>query len=99
MPDELARFLFGHEVGHVIDLGWRHIGNGKLMASAEAEGFEVFITKDSNIPYQQSMDGRQIALVILRPKSQNLNTLLALAPEILRILPTLKAGTVTKVTG
>jgi predicted nuclease of predicted toxin-antitoxin system len=99
MPDELAPLLVGHEVSHVNDLGWRHITNGELLTLSETEGFEVLITKDANLPYQQNLTGRRIALLILRPEAQSLPALLALASEILRALSALKPGSVVRVTG
>lgn len=55
MPEELGAFLFGHEVFHVTNLGWRQVSNGKLLNLAEADGFEVFVTKDTNLAYQQTL--------------------------------------------
>jgi hypothetical protein len=34
----------------VVDLGWQHLSNGELLAAGEAEGYEVLITKDANMP-------------------------------------------------
>lgn len=45
--------------------GWERLDNGALLGAAEAAGFEVFITSDKNLRYQQNLAGRKIALVIL----------------------------------
>ncbi len=97
MPEELAPLLVDHTVGHVIDLGWRHIVTGTLLTLCESAGFQVLITKDGNMPYQQNMRGRKIAIILLRPKTQSIPSLLSLAPRILGLLPTLRDGSVTVV--
>lgn len=83
MPEELAPLLTDHTVDDVIDLGWRHVVNGKLLTLCESAGFQVFITKDGNRPYQQNMRGRSIAIILLRPRAQSIPSLLSLAPWIL----------------
>ena len=95
MPRLFATLLVGHEVSHAVELGWRHVTNGKLLNLCEASGFTIFITKDANLPYQQNLMGRQVALIILKPITQDYLDLKALAPNILLILPTLKPGSVT----
>lgn len=45
--------------------GWDTLGNGELLDAAEAAGFDVFLTTDRNIRYQQNLTGRKIAIVIL----------------------------------
>ena len=46
-------------------MGWHQIGNGELLATAEAAGFEIVITADQNIRYQQNLVGRRLSLVVL----------------------------------
>ena len=64
-PQGIARFLHGHTVTRARELGWDTLSNGDLLAEAEQAGFEVFITPDKNIRYQQNLTGRKIALVVL----------------------------------
>ncbi len=97
MPDRITRFLIGHDVTHVVDVDWQHLTNGKLIAAAEAAGYDVLITKDANMPFQQNLANRSVSLVVLRPASQDFDDLAALAPQILRVLPTRKPGSVTLV--
>jgi predicted nuclease of predicted toxin-antitoxin system len=61
----LARLLTGHEATHASAKGWAALTNGGLLTAAEADGFEVFLTADKNIRYQQNLTGRRIALVVL----------------------------------
>jgi hypothetical protein len=46
-------------------MGWHELENGDLLSSAEASGFEVMVTGDKNLSYQQNLAGRQLALVVL----------------------------------
>ena len=46
-------------------MGWHQIGNGELLTIAEAAGFEIVITADQNIRYQQNLSGRRLSLVVL----------------------------------
>jgi hypothetical protein len=56
----------------------RGLKNGELLKSAEAAGFDVFLTADQGIEYQQNLNARTIAIVILRAKSNRLRDLLPL---------------------
>ena len=47
------------------DQGWDELSNGELLTAAEAAGFEVLVTTDKNIRYQQNLTGRKIAIVVL----------------------------------
>ena len=64
-PSGIARSLIGHEVTEAIERGWDKISNGELLTNAEAAGFEVLVTTDKKIRYQQNLTGRKIALVVL----------------------------------
>ena len=64
-PKGIARALVGHTVTKAKDRGWDTFSNGDLLAAAEAAGFDVFVTADKNIRYQQNLAGRRIALVVL----------------------------------
>ena len=65
LPIALKRLLTGHEVATVKDMGWKGIQNGALLALAQQSGFEVMITGDKKLSYQQNPAGRMIALVVL----------------------------------
>ena len=64
VPWPLHKFLTGHECSTVQQSGWGGIKNGDLMRRAEKE-FNLFITADQNIRYQQNLAGRQIAILEL----------------------------------
>jgi len=64
-PAGIARFLTTHEVTEAIEHGWDRISNGALLSKAEAAGFDLLLTTDKNIRYQQNLKGRKIAIVVL----------------------------------
>jgi predicted nuclease of predicted toxin-antitoxin system len=65
-PRTLARYLIDHHaVTEARARGWDELENGELLTVAEAAGFEVLVTTDKNISYQQSLTGRKIAVVVL----------------------------------
>lgn len=97
MPGEILSHLVGHEVSHSTSQGWQELSNGKLLTAAEAGGFDVLLTKDSNMPYQQNMVGRKIRLVVVKPRSQDIDDLLELAPGVLQVLEKAEPGSVHRV--
>ncbi|HEY4361524.1 MAG TPA: hypothetical protein VGN17_11155 [Bryobacteraceae bacterium] len=64
-PRGLAAFLAGHAVEEARARGWEELSNGELIEAAEKAGFDLFITTDKNIQYQQDLKERKIALVVL----------------------------------
>jgi hypothetical protein len=64
-PAPLRDALKGHIVIEAIERGWHRLANGELIAAAETAGFEVLVTTDKNIRYQQNLKGRKIAFVVL----------------------------------
>ncbi|HEY1218720.1 MAG TPA: hypothetical protein VGF03_07255 [Bryobacteraceae bacterium] len=64
-PAPLRYALKGHVVVDAIERGWDRLANGELIAVAEAAGFELLLTTDKNIRYQQNLTGRKIAFVVL----------------------------------
>ena len=65
-PRTLASYLIDHHaVTEARARGWDEFENGELLTVAEAAGFEVLVTTDKNLSYQQSLMGRKIAIVVL----------------------------------
>ncbi len=64
-PAPLSSHLTDHTVTEARDRGWDRLSNGDLLAEAERAGFEVLLTADKNMRYQQNLAGRRIALVVL----------------------------------
>jgi hypothetical protein len=65
LPHLLRNNLGGHEVFTVRYKGWAGLKNGELLKTAGDDGFEVFITGDQTLPYEQDLAGRQLALIVL----------------------------------
>jgi hypothetical protein len=65
VPSGAARALVHHEVTEAIQRGWQRISNGQLLANAEEAGFDVFLTADKRIRYQQNLKECCIAVVVL----------------------------------
>ncbi len=64
-PVPLRNALPGHEVSTAYELGWSTLKNGELLRMAEERGFEVLVTTDTNLRYQQDLTHRRIAIVVL----------------------------------
>jgi predicted nuclease of predicted toxin-antitoxin system len=68
-PVPLRRFLPDHSVSTAYEQGWSSLKNGELLKSAEDNGFEVLVTTDTNLKYQQNLSTRRIAVVVLSTTS------------------------------
>ena len=64
-PSGIAGSLVGHDVTEAIERGWDRISNGELLKQVDAGGFDVLLTTDKRIRYQQNLIGRKIAIVVL----------------------------------
>jgi hypothetical protein len=64
-PSGIAGSLSGHDVTEAIERGWDRLSNGELLKVAEAAGFDLLLTTDKRIRYQQNLTGRKIAVVVL----------------------------------
>ena len=83
----------GHEVKTVQEMGWDGIKNGRLLALAQAE-FQVFITGDRNLSFQQNLSGFSIAVLVLKAGSIRLVHTRPLMPKVLALLPSVQPGQV-----
>lgn len=92
----LSREIVGHEVKTARQMGWSTIKNGELLALA-AKQFDVFVTVDRNLGFQQNVPALDIAVVVRRAKSNHLAELRGLVTELLASLPTARRGAVTYV--
>ena len=90
----LARDIAGHEVTTVPDAGWASTRNGDLLGLAQ-KNFDVFLTVDRNLSFQQRLPSFSIAVVILRARTNRLVDLRPLIPKLLQVLPIAKRGEVT----
>lgn len=96
LPRRLARLLPGHEVTTVPACGWAGARNGRLLALA-AERFDVFITADQNLQYQQNLNTLPLAVVVLMLHDTRLATIEPLIPQLLAVLAGLPPRTLQRV--
>jgi len=85
LPRRLGTLLVGYENSTVPRSGWAGIKNGKLLALA-ATKFEVFLTMDQNLEFQQNLANLPIAVLVVEAVSNRMEHLLPLVPAILREL-------------
>lgn len=87
-PVPLREHLNSHTVATAFELGWSNLANGELIAAAEAN-FDLFITTDQQIRYQQNLSGRRLAILVLLTTSwPRLQTCIPLIQEVVeRIQP------------
>lgn len=90
----LVREFVGYEVKTVPQMGWAGVKNGQLLALAEAE-FDVFITVDRNLSFQQNLPQFDIAVIVLQAPSNRLADLKPLITKVLDTLDTLTQGKAT----
>jgi predicted nuclease of predicted toxin-antitoxin system len=93
---KLALAAGGYECLTVQEAGWSGIENGELLALADSS-FDVLITVDQNIRYQQNLTGLKIAVVIVRARSNRLVDLQPHFAACLATLQTIRPGTVVEV--
>jgi hypothetical protein len=89
----LARAISGHDVKTARQLGWSSIRNGELLRRASKE-FDVFVTVDRNLAFQQNAASLPIAVVVLRARTNRLSDLLPLIPALLDVVAVVKSGEV-----
>jgi hypothetical protein len=92
----LSRDLVGHDVRTARQMGWTTIKNGELLALA-AQSFDVFVTVDRNLSFQQNMAGLRIAVMVLRAKNNRLADLRPLAPDLLAALAAAQSGSIVMI--
>lgn len=95
VPKALGFELTGHFVRSVQTMGWSGVSNGRLLRLMAEGGFEVLVTCDQNIEYQQSIN-LPVALVVLVAPNNRVSTILGLLPELLAVLQSITAGEIRR---
>lgn len=80
VPHKLRYLLDQRQIETADDLGWAQLRNGELLAEAERAGYDVLLTGDKNLSYQQNLTGRKLAIVVLG--TNNWNVLKTNAPPV-----------------
>jgi len=88
--------LTGHSVKTVAEMGWSAVENGELLRRAAAH-FDVFLTADQNLQFQQNLDALPISVIALAARTNRLEDLQPLIPDLLARLGTLQARTLLRI--
>ena len=99
VPVDLRYEFTGHDVYTARYMGWTSIVNSELLALARKDGFEVLVTCDQNMRYEQNIMAQDVSIVVLKAVSNRIRHLLPLMPHVHVILPTLKHGQVVEIDG
>jgi hypothetical protein len=91
LPRRLAGEIAGHDVSTVVREGWASLKNGELL-DAIGTHFDVFITMDRNMRFQQRLAGRPFAVIEVHGLSTSIRALLPLVPELIRCIDSIKPG-------
>ncbi|MGC2364875.1 MAG: hypothetical protein WA555_07680 [Candidatus Sulfotelmatobacter sp.] len=97
VPRKLRSRLTGHECRTVPEEGLAGKRNGELLSLAEKAGFDVFLSLDRGIEFQQNLQSRRVAVLVVRAASSRLADLLPHVPKILKMLQSLRPGQVVSV--
>lgn len=91
IPRNLVPYLTKHTVSRTAPLGWAQLHNGALLSAAESEGFDVLVSGDKNLEYQQNVLGREISIISL--SAINWPVIKPYVAEIVKAVDEAKPGT------
>lgn len=97
LPHKLRSLLPGHDCFTATYMGWSGVENGELLRLAAANGFDVFISTDKGLEYEQNQSSLPLAIVVLIAGDNKLGTLESLVPRILLTLKTLVPKSFAKI--
>jgi hypothetical protein len=87
----LSREIAGHDVKSARQMGWTALKNGELLALASQQ-FDVFVTVDRNLYFQQNLSGLTIAVIVLTAPTNRLADLMILVPRLMAVIETARPG-------
>ena len=99
VPKRLNGYLTGHDVRHVVEMGWSSKRNGELLKLMAAERFEALLTVDQNIEFQQNVRDSGIGVLVVRARTNRLTDLRPLVPQILDGLSRVTRGVLIRIGG
>ncbi len=97
IDERFRNHLPGHDCQTVRYTGLAGQKNGELLTAAETARFDVFVTTDQGIEYQQNLTGRNIAIIIFRTKSNRLRDLLPHVPACLAHIESVQPGQIVRI--
>ena len=86
VPRPLRRYLPDHEVDTAHERGWAALGNGVLLREAAAAGFDLFLTVDQNLQYQQNLASLPLTIVVLVSPSLDVDVLSQCMPHVREVI-------------
>jgi hypothetical protein len=99
VPRPIKRELAGHDVWHVVDMGWSSKRNGELLQLMVAEGFEALLTVDRNLEFQQNLCASGIGVILVIARTNRLKELRPLVPDMLSAIAAVRSGRLIRVGG
>src|SRR6476660_361059 len=97
LPRQRVREIRGHEVSTVQQWGWAGLKNGELLQVAADTGFQVLVTADRNLQFQQNLSRSRIGIILLIAPSNALEALLPLVPILLAAIPKTRSDALLRV--
>jgi predicted nuclease of predicted toxin-antitoxin system len=97
LPRKLKNYFASHECQTVPEALLAGEKNGELLAIAERQGFEIFLTMDKDLEYEQNLTGRKMAVIIFRAKSNRLADLAPLVEDCLAQMLLLRPGQIARI--
>ena len=97
LPVEFRRHLMGHDAHTVQWAGLKGKKNGELLDAAEAAGYEVLLTVDHGLPRQRHSSGGKLSIIVIRPRTNQMEDLLPIASAILEVLQSIQSGEIVVV--
>lgn len=88
----LKRYLPNHETFTVTEMGWSGLKNGKLMSKAVENSFDILLTIDKNLSFQQNLKNYLLSVVILNTATSKLEDILLLLPQFFERIEEYKKG-------
>ena len=97
VPPKLKKHLAGHDVRTVREMGWKGKRNGELLRLMLASNIKVLLTVDKNLQYQQNIRASGVAVVVLMAKTIKAVDLIALVPDVLGKLTSVRPGDLVEI--
>jgi len=97
MDERIRKEFSEHDCQTVRYAGMAGLKNGELLGAAETAGFQVFLTVDQGLEYQQNLAGRKIAIVIFRGRSNRLKDILPLIPACIEAIISIRPGEIVRI--
>ena len=96
LPVDLRHFLPDHQIESVSSRKWKGLKNGVLLSRAADEGFDVMLSRDAGIEFQQNLKNLPLAVVLLPRNAKKIEDILPLLPSLLTALASIVPKSLTK---